>query len=244
MQNRDPDENGWKTSAPAWIEAMATDGDFSRQFVLDQPMLARVKAAAPVTALDIGCGEGRFCRKLRGLGVMPTGLDPIDTMVRTAQEKDPDGDYVVGFAEKLPFKDAQFDLVVTYLSLIDIDDAKGAITEMARVLKPDGRILVANLSSFSTSSAVIGRRTCKDTGEELRPLGQYLETGQAWFEWGGMRIQNWHRPLSAYMQWFLGQHLVLTHFDEPSPTGGPSDRVQAYQKMPYLMMMEWQKKDP
>jgi len=241
MTERDPDENGWKSSAPNWIKRTGDQGDFSRQYVLDAPMLARVDLARVSNALDVGCGEGRFCRKLKGLGITTVGLDPVPAMIEAAERQDNEGQYTLGFAEQLPFEDETFDLVVTYLSLIDIDDPAKAISEMVRVLKPNGRVLIANLSSFSTSSAAFGRRYCKDTGEELRPLGLYLEERKDWYEWDDLRIQNWHRPLSRYMQWFLEQGIILTPFDEPQPTAGPEERITAYQKMPYLMMMEWQK---
>ncbi len=239
MSSRDPDENGWASSARAWIARSAEGGDFSRQHVLDHLMIER--AAGAKEALDVGCGEGRFCRMMAAQGICATGLDPVPAMIDAAQTLDPKGSYVQGFAENLPFADGCFDLVVAYLSLIDIDDPQAAIAEMARVLRPGGRILIANLSSFATSGAAMGRRTCRDTGKEIRPLGRYLETRKEWFAWDGLRVRNWHRPLSHYMQWFLGAGLVLTHFDEPHPVSGPDDRIAAYQNMPYLMMMEWQK---
>ncbi|MEL6838568.1 MAG: class I SAM-dependent methyltransferase [Pseudomonadota bacterium] len=241
MTTRDPDENGWASSAPAWIARSQDGGDFSREHVLDKPMMARIRALGGGHALDVGCGEGRFCRMMAAEGFQTTGIDPVPAMLDAARSADPDGTYVEGFAETLPFEDAIFDLVVSYLSLIDIDDAETAIAEMVRVLKPGGRILVANLSSFATSSAAFGRRNCAETGEELRPLGHYLREEKLWFAWDGLRIQNWHRPLSCYIQWFLAQGLTLTHFDEPQPCSGPPDRIVKYEKMPYLMMMEWQK---
>lgn len=241
MADRDADENGWVTSAANWIDRTGDQGDFSRRFVLDAPMMARVEMAKPKHALDVGCGEGRFCRKLENIGISASGLDPVPAMIEAAQMQDSVGQYKIGFAEDLPYQDESFDLVVTYLSLIDIDDPQKAISEMDRVLKPGGRILAANLSSFSTSSSAFGRRYCKDTGEELRPLGLYLEERKDWYEWDGLRIRNWHRPLSSYMQWFLKHQLVLTYFDEPQPTTGPKKRIDAYRKMPYLMIMEWQK---
>lgn len=238
---RDPDENGWQSSAPAWIDRMQESGDFSRAHVLDAPMLERVACMQPRTALDVGCGEGRFCRMLADMGVATVGIDPVEEMVEAARKRHPVGDYHVGFAETLPVPDAAFDLVVSYLSLIDIDGLEAAMAEMARVVVPGGRILVANLTSFSTSSAVFGPRYCRDTGEKLRPLGRYLSKEKLWFEWDGLRIQNWHRPLSTYMQAFLSHGLILRHFDEPAPGSGPPERVQAYTRMPYLMMMEWEK---
>lgn len=238
---RDPDENGWVSSAPAWINRMGDTGDFSRQHVLDAPMLARVEALRPDNALDVGCGEGRFCRQLAQLGVATVGIDPVDAMLDAARARHADGSYQSAFAEDLPFETGYFDLVVSYLTLIDIDDVDAAVAEMHRVLKPGGRLLVANLSSFATSSAMVGPRVCAETGEELQPLGRYLDQQKLWFEWDGLRIQNWHRPLSTYMRAFLAQGLTLQFFDEPIPTGGPEDRISSYGRMPYLMMMEWEK---
>ncbi|MEM9795361.1 MAG: class I SAM-dependent methyltransferase [Pseudomonadota bacterium] len=238
---RDPDENGWLSSAQAWIERMADGGDFSRRHVLDPRMLERVRIQQPRRALDVGCGEGRFCRKLHDLGVATVGIDPIEDLVRAASRLHPSGDYRIAFAEDLPFDDASFDMVISYLTLIDIDDLDAATSEMARVLQPGGRILVANLSSFATSSAAFGKRHCRETGEALRPLGDYLKTGRTWFEWDGLRIRNWHRPLSTYMNAFLSAGLVLRHFKEPAPFRGPPERVRSYDRMPYLMMMEWEK---
>ncbi|MEM8793140.1 MAG: class I SAM-dependent methyltransferase [Pseudomonadota bacterium] len=204
-------------------------------------MIARVEALQPKTALDVGCGEGRFCRMLADLNVATVGIDPVEAMVQEARRRDPAGDYHLGFAEDLPFGDEAFDLVVSYLSLIDIDHLDQAVAEMARVLKPGGRLLVANLSSFSTSSSMVGERYCRETGEELRPLGRYLVEQKQWFEWDGLRVQNWHRPLSTYMQAFLASGLSLRLFDEPAPSSGPPERIQAYARMPFLMMMEWEK---
>jgi hypothetical protein len=56
-----------------------------------------------------------------------------------------------------------------------------------------------------------------------------------------MRIQNWHRPLSTYLQLFLGHGLTLTHFDEPAPVGGDPATAERYRRVPYFLIMEWTK---
>jgi len=150
------------------------------------------------------------------------------------------GRYVTGFAENLPFEDGEFDLTAFYLSLIDIDDMPLAINEAARVTKPGGKILIANLTSFFTSNGTTGWVKGKD-GREYHPLGDYLEEKADWVEWDGLRIRNWHRPLSAYMSACLGAGLRLTYFDEPTPSGGPQERVRRYHQTPFTMMMEWQR---
>ena len=133
-----------------------------------------------------------------------------------------------------------FDLAVFYLSLIDIDDIQAAIGEAARILRPNGSLLIANLSSFFTSNGTIGWVTGAD-GKRHHPLGSYLEEKADWFEWDGLRIRNWHRPLSTYMTILLGAGLTLTYFDEPKPVGASQAQVEKYLRAPFLMLMEWKK---
>ena len=77
-------------------------------------------------------------------------------------------------AESLPFLPGTFDLVVTSLSLIDIPDIRSAITEMARVLKPGGTLLIANLNSFNTAGADGGWVRDEDGAVCDYPIDHYL----------------------------------------------------------------------
>ncbi len=235
-------DNGWETSAGAWIADLGDDGDFGRRYVLDPVMRARVRASRAAHALDVGCGEGRFCRMLRDDGVAATGLDPTAALIETAKHRDRAGRYVRGAAETLPFAAASFDLVVSYLSLIDIADIDAAIPEMARVLAPGGTLLVANLTSFNTSCAdrgwVTGAR-----GERLHyPIDAYLDDRAMWVEWRGIRIVNHHRPMRRYMRAFLDAGLQLTFFDEPDPIAATAPaRARAYRRVPWFLVMEWRR---
>ena len=166
-------------------------------------MMARVAQGRFRDALDVGCGEGRFCRMLKAAGVRATGIDPTRLLLDLAKQRDPTGDYRLGRAEQLEFADASFDLAVSYITLIDIPDFRAAIREMARVLRAGGSLLVANLTGFT--SACADRGWVKDEkGEHLHyPVDNYLREFPFWFEWNGIRIENWHRPLAAYMAAFL-----------------------------------------
>jgi SAM-dependent methyltransferase len=232
--------DGWDDSAEAWIASMDERGDYSREWVLDRPMLQRALARAPATALDVGCGEGRFCRMLRAHGVRATGIDPTATLLAEARQRDPGGDYRAGRAEGLAFTDGAFDLVVSYLSLIDIADSDTGIAEMARVLRPGGALLIANLTSFVTASIDAGWHQGPD-GERTFRIDRYLDERAEWVGWRGIRIRNWHRPLSQYMAAFLREGLILRHFDEPPPLGGDPARAALYRRVPWLVMMEWEK---
>jgi len=174
-------------------------------------------------------------------GVKAVGIDPTPALLARATALDPDGDYREGRAEMLDFEDGAFDLVVSYLTLIDIPDIRAAIAEMVRVLRPGGRLLIANLTSFNTAGlgGLGWIRTAG--GKPAYALDRYLEERAAWMTWAGIRIRNWHRPLETYMSLLLAQGLILQHFAEPAPHGGDPAIVEKYRRAPWLMMMAWEK---
>ena len=231
---------GWDESAAAWIAELDEHGDYTRTHVLD-PMKVRTIGRGFAFALDVGCGEGRFCRLMREYGISTVGIDPTSALLDRARHLDPAGDYRRARAEELPFPDAQFDWVVSYLSLIDIADAEQAIAEMVRVLQPGGTLLIANLTSFSSAAACGWVRD--DTGQALHchPVDNYLDERADWFEWNGIRVRNWHRPLSVYMRLLLAQGLRLTFFDEPAAIDNDDERAGHVRRRPWAMVMEWRK---
>jgi SAM-dependent methyltransferase len=236
--------NGWETSAQAWIDSMGERGergDWGRQHVLDPVMMERVKRGRFKTAIDVGCGEGRFCRMLKEAGVRATGIDPTVPFVELARHRDPGGDYRLGRAEQLAFPDASFDLAVSYITLIDIPDFRAAIREMARVLRPGGALLIANLTGFT--SACADRGWVKEAnGEHLHfPVDNYLGERPIWLEWLGIRVENWHRPLAAYMTAFLEAGLTLKFFAEPGPVSGDPVLQDRARRVPWFVVMEWRK---
>jgi len=229
--------NGWETSANAWISAMGDSGDFGRVHVLDGPMMERVRLGRFELALDVGCGEGRFCRMLRTAGIEAVGVEPTTSLREAAEERDKQGRYIDASAESLPFPADSFDLVVSYLTLIDIEGLDQAIGEMVRVLRPGGSLLIANLNSFNTAGG-----WKRPEGEKpYFEMDDYLEERPFWLAWGDIAIRNWHRPLSTYMRLLLGNGLRLVHYDEPRPTGGDPEKAARYARSPYFNLMEWQK---
>jgi len=235
-------DNYWQTSADAWIADMGEHGDFARRYVLDPIMLSRALMRSPKKALDVGCGEGRFCRMLKGHGVEVTGIDPTPALIAAARARDADSAYLKASAERLPFGDAAFDFVVSYLSLIDIPDIDAAIPEMARVLNPGGALLIANLNSFHTACADTG--WVKDNqGQRLYyPVDNYLQERSMWIEYRGIGIVNHHRPLSTYMRALIDAGLRLAYFDEPAPSDdAPASKAMHYRRSPWFLVMEWVK---
>jgi len=202
-------------------------------------MMERLAKTAPEAVLDLGCGEGRFCRMLAPKVDQISGIDPTEALISHAKAKG-GADYHVARAENLPFDNNRFEMVVSYLSLIDIPDIPKALAETRRVLRPNGLLLIANLNPWTTASQSKGTPVKNSDGSTTLTMDRYLEAFPSWAEWRGIRIQNWHRPMAFYMQALLQSGFQLTHFDEPKATGGA--RAENYNRAPYLHTMEWQKR--
>lgn len=231
----------WQDSAAAYI-AFQDAGDANRTLLLDPAMLGLCGDVRGQRVFDLGCGEGRFCRMLAERGAAVTGIDPIPAMVRGARLRGgADHAYVLGAAEALPFADAAFDLVVSYVTLVDIVDYAAAIREGARVLRHGGRFIVANLGFVTASLGWLK----DDDGKSLYDrVDRYADEWPQTYEWAGMRIVNWHRPLSNYMRAFLSSGLILRDFLEPIPEDQSlrdDPRLEDWFRVPRFTVMRWVK---
>lgn len=108
--------------------------------------------------LDVGCGDGALATTLSRRGGRVTGLDPNPRMLEAARARAKsellDLNLVPGRAETLPFADEMFDRVIAVTVLCFIPQADQAIAEMARVLKPGGRLVIGELGRWSLWAAM------------------------------------------------------------------------------------------
>jgi len=97
--------------------------------------------------LDIGTGTGWAARLLARRGARVTGIDIAPGMLGAAEALaegiEPRPRFVRAPAERLPFEDDSFDGVISTYGVIFSADPPAAIREMARVLRPGGRLALA-----------------------------------------------------------------------------------------------------
>ncbi|MGH8996674.1 MAG: class I SAM-dependent methyltransferase [Acidimicrobiales bacterium] len=141
----------WDRHAEEWIAWARTPGhDSYWQFHRDA-FLPLVPSPRRLT-LDAGCGEGRVGRDLATLGHRILGLDGSPTMARAASDHpESGGPCAIADAAQLPVGDATADLVVSFMALQDVDAMDDAVAEMARVLEPGGRLILAITHPASTT---------------------------------------------------------------------------------------------
>lgn len=119
--------------------------------------------------LDVACGNGnaslaaarRFCRV--------TGIDYVPELIRRAQERARaeglDIAFIEGDAERLPFADASFDAAVSTYGVMFSPDQARAARELMRVVRPGGRIGLANW----TPEGFVGQML-KTVGKHVPPV--------------------------------------------------------------------------
>ena len=219
VMNPDSTLGKWIQSANAWITDQGAEGDWSRRAVLDRALEQILADQRGKTVLDLGCGEGRYSRILQGNGAVVTGIDPVPQFIAHARSLDSVSTYVEGQAEALPFEDNSFDIVLSYLSIVDITDLQAASQEIARVVRARGELVIVNISNVASTTP--GWVKDEDGNKVYRKVDRYMEHFAMDLEWRDIRIRNYHRPLSYILGLFLNQGFVLTRFIEPLPD--PSD---------------------
>lgn len=164
----------WRaTSLGAVTEAI------EQRLILD--MIGEIRGAR---VLDAGCGDGALICALASRGAEATGVDPDPAMLAAARSRAAKEGVRIAFldgrVERLPFPDASFDVVLAVTVLCFTPDAAGAVRELARVLRPGGRLALGELGRWSLWAALrrlrgwLGAKTWKAarfrTASELRAL--------------------------------------------------------------------------
>jgi len=180
--------------------------------------------------LDLGCGEGRLTRELKRLGHSVVGIDAAPSLIRLAQAEDPEDKYLVADAAQLPFADGSFEVVVAFMSLMDVDDLPGAVTESARVLQPGGRFAMAVTHPINDA----GRFESQEPDARFVIDGTYFGK-RRWedrVERDGLRMHflGWAYPLEAYAAALEQNGLLIEAIREPAPSAALARRLPGYDR--------------
>ncbi len=134
--------------------------------------LAGIKPGDKV--LDVACGSGNLtqtAQKYTGPDGKATGIDASPEMIEVAKKKaerlGSGASFQLGLAEKLDFPDGTFDVVISRLAIHHLpDDLKQrAFAEILRVLKPGGRVLIADF--VQPSNHMLSHITSVITGPRM-----------------------------------------------------------------------------
>lgn len=162
--------------------------------------------------LDAGCGPGIYAAELVARGAHVTAFDESLEMVRLAQDRL--GTDVEVRRHRLGDRldwlaDASVDLVIMALVLHHVSDRVGALRELARVLAPDGRLVLS---------------TTHPTHDWLHRGGSYFTSELVEETWQqDWAVRYWRQPLEGWCAEFAEAGLAIEHIVEPRPADTMAD---------------------
>ena len=151
--------------------------------------------AAPLRVLDAACGTGRHTVHLAELGHDVTGVDASPSMLEQAAGKRSGLPLVNGKIDALPFPDGCFDAAVCSLLFDHLPTIDAAIRELARIVRPGGRVLISNI--HPTMALVGAHAAFRDVDGEPH------------------YIRSHHHSVSTYLRYFRAHGLTVVRCDEP-----------------------------
>jgi ubiquinone/menaquinone biosynthesis C-methylase UbiE len=218
----------WEANAPAWIELSRAGFDVYRDLVNTPAFFALLPPVAGLFGLDLGCGEGHNTRLLAARGAGVVALDTSERFVTAAASVPAAGiRFVLADGAVLPLRDAAFDFVTGFMSLMDVADPETTLREVARVLKPGG---FAQFSFVHPATSTPARRWINDDeGRRVAlMMGDYFAQGPVTEVWTfgaqpeEMRrrlrpftITYARRTLTGWFRAFVDAGLMVEAIDEP-----------------------------
>ena len=222
-------DNGlWDEHAQWWIDGFTNGAD--PEYVEQIIPLAVEELAGRVKVLDLGCGDGQIARALAAQGSDVLGVDPTQLHIDVAIERGGGPTYLLGGATQIPAPDNSFDAVVACLVFEHIDQMDEAMTEVARVLKPQGQFsFFLNHPLLQTPGSGWIDDHIIDPPEQYWRIGPYLvETESIEEVEKDVYIRFIHRPLSRYVNALIANGMTIERMVEPSPPAGFLARAPEY----------------
>ena len=145
--NKDPEE------VAAMFDGVAKRYDFINDLLSLNRTKAWRKVATSIIApkkgmriLDIAAGTGSSSRPLADAGADVVALDFSQGMLEAGRKRNPDLTFIQGDALKLPFGENEFEVATISFGLRNTSNAKAALADAFRVVKPGGRMVVVEFS--------------------------------------------------------------------------------------------------
>lgn len=230
------DEAHWTRVAEQWVAWARSPGHDAYWAYRDA--LRRYIGPGTGRVLEVGCGEGRVSRELKELGYRVTTTDAVAAMVNAAREADSADDYRVAGISDLPFEDAQFDLVMAYNVLMDVDDVPAALREARRVMKPDGELFISLVHPFRDRGRFASPEPDAPFVLDGTYYGRERFEGEEEHDGLTMHFAGWSQPLEDYMAALEKVGLAIVSLREPIPDDVTNDRLRQWARVQLFLWMK------
>lgn len=211
----------WNDAAESWTQFVRDGKDFYRDGLNNPATFKLIGKVKGMQVLDLACGEGYNTRILARKGGKVSGVDSSEKMIERAECEEAKEKlgilyFVMDAANLRRFPSSVFDLVTCFMSLQDIENYEGAISEVARVLRDGGRFVFSIPHPCFEMIIVDGKKVSaarRYFGDIKYPIRWEMERLIMPFE-----TTAFHRTLTDYFDALYRSKLFVSRLVEPRPT--------------------------
>jgi 2-polyprenyl-3-methyl-5-hydroxy-6-metoxy-1,4-benzoquinol methylase len=172
------------------------DGSSTPWHMLANELLDSEQDVVGRAVLEIGCGRGGFAASLSKRGARVTASDFSSAALELARKEFAilGVQWVQADIQQLPFDEASFDTVVSCETIEHVPDPARAVRELARVLRPEGRLILTTPNYLGTLGLYRGylRLRGRPFTESGQPINQFTMSPRTfrWLRLAGLRVDR------------------------------------------------------
>lgn len=204
-------------SIAQWYNKLVESDDFIGS-IINPALWQLVGDVSGKYVCDLGCGQGKLAQALANLDALVTGVDISRELIEIAEQKDGSQsvNYVVDNAETLQkIDDNLFDVVISNLALMDIENIEKTFFSVRRILKANSYfILSITHPCFEAPHA----EWVKNDDNISRQIHTYKNEG-LWYSKNKQGVRGqvgaYHRMLSTYINALIQTGFIIENMIEP-----------------------------
>jgi len=212
----------WDNVSNWYDKLVGAKGQYFHQHVIFPNVLSLLRLKTPLSVLDLGCGQGVFCRELSDKGHQVTGVDASKKLIEQSKHYRSKGtiEYIVDDARTLRnLQNRTFDRIVSILSLQNIDPIDGVFSRVKMLLKPGGTFVVVILHPCFRSPRITGWGEDEQRKLQYRRVDRYLTPMEIPIQMHpgkerGPITWTYHRSLSTYSKLATSNGLMIDAMEE------------------------------
>lgn len=264
MSEKDDLSRKWDEASESWADFVREGKDYYREEMNNPATFRIVGNVRGKNVLDLSCGEGYNTRILAKRGAKVVGVDFSEKMIELARQTEKKKKlgisyYVSDATDLKEFKNESFDVVTCIMALMDVERYEDAISEVARVLRKDGRFVFSiTHPCFDFGETTNGEPIAEWKYEEgtentvekkaLRlEMKNYFGIAKCEISWDMKRLvkpfktTSFHRTLTDYFQALDKNGFLVTRLVEPKPTSrgiAKYPSLRKHTKIPHSIIIE------
>jgi len=199
----------WNANAEWWDDKIGDGNEFQCELI--EPATERLLNVSPgETILDVGCGAGRFARRMAELGAYVVAFDFSERFIKRAKQRTPPNVknieyHVVDATDEqqiLALEMNRFDAAVATMALMDMSSIEPLMSALSKSLKPGGRFVFSVI------------HPCFQTPETCKFAEQFETDGKITL-WSGVKVAKYLTPTVWKSQGIVGQPELQYYFHRP-----------------------------